>query len=36
MLLAEIVEINWGVKGGSSLAVEVGDGARYRMAFGAA
>ena len=31
----EIIEIILGVKSGSNLVAEVGDGARYRMVFGA-
>ncbi len=33
LLWAEIFELFWGRKSGSRLAVEVGDGARYRGSF---
>jgi len=34
LLWVEILEAYFGMKSGSKSAVEVGDGARYRMAFG--
>jgi hypothetical protein len=33
LLWVEIIELYWGRKSGSRLAVEVGDGARYRWSF---